>query len=112
MLSRFQVVVKFILITCQINFTHIYTINPLDLTGPHVDQNMFCQEMFTYPNGLHVDHLVNGSVYIREPSSYYFNCFYLLHCKCCTNSAKNTLKTDPKFEILWPNSKISRKLLI
>ena len=37
---------------------------------------------------VHADHCVNGFVYIREPSSYYFDFFYLLHCKCGTNSSK------------------------
>ena len=61
-------------------------------------ENMFCQEKLTYPTGLHADHHVNGFVYIREPSSHYFNCFiWVLHCKCGTNWAKNNLKTDPKW---------------
>ncbi len=82
--------------------------NPLDLTGLHADQNidpsglhtdqnMFCQEIFTYATGLHADHRVNGFVYIREPSSYYVTCFYLLHCKCGINWAQNTSKTDQKW---------------
>ena len=72
-----------------------------NLSGPYADQNMFRQEMFTYPTGLHEDYLViYGFVYIREPSSYYFNSLHLLvfHCKYGTKSAKNNSKTDPKWQ--------------
>ncbi len=71
-----------------------------NLSGPHADQNMFFQEKLTYPTGLHVDHHVNGVVYITEPSSHYFNCFYLLHCKCGTNSTTDNSKADPKWRKL------------
>ena len=33
------------------------------------------------------------SVYIREPSSHYFNYFILLHCTCGDNLAKNNWKS-------------------
>ena len=52
-----------------------------NLSGPHADQNMFCEEMFTYLTGLHAHHCVNGFVYTREPSSYYSTVFI-----CCIAS--------------------------
>ena len=75
-------------VACSLTILTLYHLinhfNPLNPTGPHADQNMgvsetrvVCmqtsQEMFTYPTGLHVDHRINGLVYSREPSSYYFN---------------------------------------
>ena len=76
----------------------ITQITTLNQSGPHADQYMFCREKSTYPTGLHADQRVNGFVYIREPSSHYFNCFYLLHCKCGTNSVTNNSKIDPKWQ--------------
>ena len=60
-----------------------------------MDQNMFCQQTFTYPTGLHADHHVNGLLTLESPQVTISTIFICYIGSVALNSAKNNSKTDP-----------------